>query len=141
MNILTPTRGTATILGVDSRAIGPQVLQTSATFRRIRNYPAGCGYANALTTCDRTIRAGIKSSRANCASNCDCPKRRRIIHLSHGMRLKMALACALAFRPQLLVLDEPFSGLDALVRDEVAAGFLQQAAGLTVLISSHELAR
>ena len=56
------------------------------------------------------------------------------------MRLKMALACALSFRPRLLVLDEPFSGLDALVRDEVAAGFLQQAAGLTVLISSHELA-
>jgi ABC-2 type transport system ATP-binding protein len=46
----------------------------------------------------------------------------------------------LSFRPRLLVLDEPFSGLDALVRDEVTEGFLQQAAGLTVLISSHELA-
>jgi ABC-2 type transport system ATP-binding protein len=56
------------------------------------------------------------------------------------MRLKMALACALSFRPRLLVLDEPFSGLDALVRDELAQGFLQQAVGLTVLISSHELA-
>jgi len=46
---------------------------------------------------------------------------------------------ALAFRPKLLVLDEPLSGLDTLVRDEVVNGLLQQAADTTILISSHEL--
>ena len=52
----------------------------------------------------------------------------------------MALACALPFRPQLLVLDEPFSGLDPLVRDEFMDGLLRQAGEMTVLLSSHELA-
>jgi len=58
---------------------------------------------------------------------------------SHGMRMKMSLACALPFRPKLLVLDEPFSGLDPLVRDEFMEGLLQQAGEMTILISSHEL--
>jgi ABC-2 type transport system ATP-binding protein len=55
------------------------------------------------------------------------------------MRLKMALACALPFRPKLLVLDEPLSGLDALARDEIIGGFLRQAGEMTIVISSHEL--
>ena len=67
------------------------------------------------------------------------PADRRIGALSHGMRLKLALACALPFRPRLLILDEPFSGLDALVRDEIISGFIQQLDQLSILISSHEL--
>jgi ABC-2 type transport system ATP-binding protein len=55
------------------------------------------------------------------------------------MRMKALLVGALAFRPRLLVLDEPLSGLDTLVRDEVVNGLLQQAAETTILISSHEL--
>ena len=64
---------------------------------------------------------------------------RQIGQLSHGMRMKMALACALPFRPELLILDEPFSGLDPLVRDEFMEQLLHQAGEMTVLISSHEL--
>jgi ABC-2 type transport system ATP-binding protein len=67
------------------------------------------------------------------------PLDRKIGNLSHGMRMKMSLACALPFRPKLLVLDEPFSGLDPLVRDEFMEGLLQQAGEMTILISSHEL--
>ena len=51
----------------------------------------------------------------------------------------MALACALPFRPKLLILDEPFSGLDPLVRDEFMESLIRQAGEMTVLISSHEL--
>jgi ABC-2 type transport system ATP-binding protein len=68
------------------------------------------------------------------------PPDRRIKDLSHGMRLKMALACALPFRPKLLVLDEPFSGLDPLVRDELLERLARHAGEMTILVSSHELA-
>jgi ABC-2 type transport system ATP-binding protein len=67
------------------------------------------------------------------------PPERRIGDLSHGMRMKMALACALPFRPRVLILDEPFSGLDPLVRDEFMERLLHQAGEMTILISSHEL--
>jgi ABC-2 type transport system ATP-binding protein len=53
--------------------------------------------------------------------------------------MKVALACALPFHPKLLILDEPLSGLDSLVRDEFMAGLLRQLEETTVLISSHEL--
>jgi ABC-2 type transport system ATP-binding protein len=140
MNILTPTRGSATILGVDSRAIGPQVLQNIGYVSENQELPARLRVRDCFDYLrpyyprwDRKLESALREQLR-------LPADRRIRHLSHGMRLKMALACALAFRPRLLVLDEPFSGLDALVRDEVAEGFLQQSAGLTVLISSHELA-
>jgi ABC-2 type transport system ATP-binding protein len=53
--------------------------------------------------------------------------------------MKMALMCALPYRPKLLILDEPFSGLDPLVRDEFMEGLLGQAGEMTIFISSHEL--
>jgi ABC-2 type transport system ATP-binding protein len=45
----------------------------------------------------------------------------------------------MSFRPKLLVLDEPFSGLDALTRDEMIGEFLREPREMSILISSHEL--
>ena len=67
------------------------------------------------------------------------PPSRKIGHLSHGMRVKLALVAALAFHPRLLVLDEPFAGLDPLVRDELLGSLRRRGGTLTILISSHEL--
>jgi ABC-2 type transport system ATP-binding protein len=69
----------------------------------------------------------------------ELPPDRKIRSLSHGMRMKAALASSLAYRPRLIVLDEPFTGLDALVRDELIEGVLECADGATILISSHDL--
>jgi len=140
MNVLTPTSGSATVLGVDSRALGPAVLQNIGYVSENQELPGRLRVRDCFDylrpyypSWDRKLESALRSQLR-------LPDERRIRHLSHGMRLKMALACALPFRPRLLILDEPFSGLDALVRDEVAEGFLQQASGLTVLVSSHELA-
>ena len=68
------------------------------------------------------------------------PMERKLKHLSRGMRMKAALVSSLAYRPELIVLDEPFSGLDPLVRDEFIEGLLAHAEESTILISSHDLA-
>lgn len=140
MNILTPTRGSASLLGVDSRAIGPLVLQHIGYVSENQELPGRLRVSDYFAYLRPFYPRWDRQLEESLRRQLRLPAERRIRHLSHGMRLKMALACALAFRPRLLVLDEPFSGLDALVRDEVTEGFLQQSDGLTVLISSHELA-
>jgi ABC-2 type transport system ATP-binding protein len=70
----------------------------------------------------------------------DLPRDQTIRALSRGMRMKAALVSSLAYRPKLLILDEPFSGLDAAVRDDLIAILLRGAEECTVFISSHDLA-
>ena len=139
MNILRPDRGEITVLGTPSRKLAAQDFQRIGYVSESQKPPAALtleqyfGYLRSLypmwdANLERELRAQF-----------ELPAARRIGHLSHGMRLKALLVAALAFRPKLLVLDEPLSGLDTLVRDEVVNGLLQQAADTTILISSHEL--
>jgi ABC-2 type transport system ATP-binding protein len=140
MNILDAERGDATVLGVDSRRISPRELARIGYVSENQDMPAGltvAEYLDYLRPFYNTWDAALERSLLN---RFRLPPARKIGHLSHGMRMKMALACALPFRPKLLILDEPFSGLDPLVRDEFMEGLLEQAGEMTVLISSHELA-
>jgi ABC-2 type transport system ATP-binding protein len=60
--------------------------------------------------------------------------------LSHGNQQRVQLAAALVHEPCLLVLDEPFPGLDPLGVEDMTAVLLEQAAdGVAVLLSSHQL--
>ena len=64
----------------------------------------------------------------------------RIDALSHGNQQRAQLAAALVHDPELLVLDEPFSGLDPGGVDDMSAILAERArAGVTVLFSSHQL--
>jgi ABC-2 type transport system ATP-binding protein len=67
--------------------------------------------------------------------------RKRIGTLSRGGQMKAALLCALAPRPKLLVMDEPFTGMDVLVKDELVHGLLDTAGqeGWSVLLCSHDI--
>jgi ABC-2 type transport system ATP-binding protein len=67
------------------------------------------------------------------------PLDRRLRDLSRGMRAKAALTAALASRPRLLILDEPFGGLDVVVRDQLIETIAERTPETTVLIASHEL--
>ncbi|PTY01988.1 hypothetical protein DB346_10255 [Verrucomicrobia bacterium LW23] len=66
--------------------------------------------------------------------------RQRVIQLSKGNQQKVKLVCALINKPPLLILDEPFTGLDGegslLLRDALEK---LRAAGTTMLLSSHRL--
>ncbi len=70
------------------------------------------------------------------------PLDRKIKHCSLGEQRKLSLLLSLAYRPELLILDEPFSGLDVLVKDEFLSGLLEltQQNEWSVFFSTHDIA-
>jgi ABC-2 type transport system ATP-binding protein len=69
----------------------------------------------------------------------DEPKK-LVVEYSHGMKKKLSLACALIHRPEILFLDEPFEGIDAIASRTLKDLLLRLTArGLTVFLTSHVL--
>jgi ABC-type multidrug transport system ATPase subunit len=139
MNILRPAAGRSEVLGTDSRRLSPREFAQIGYVSENQEMPEWMtvGYfmeywRHFYPTWDRALAAELMRQF-------DLPLNRKLRHLSHGMRMKAALASSLAYRPRLIVLDEPFTGLDALVRDELIEGFLPRAENTTIFISSHDL--
>lgn len=139
MNILQPSRGTAKVLGVDSRKLSPKELSRIGYVSENQEMPLALTVGEYLDYLRPFYPKWDRALEQMLRAQLRLPSDRKIGNLSHGMRMKMALACALPFHPELLVLDEPFNGLDPLVRDELMEGMLGQAGQMTIFMSSHDL--
>ncbi len=142
--LLPVVRGEAVVLGVDLR-----VDRTS-----VRRRVGMLGHANGLYL-DLTVGENVRFWGATVGATAEeiqSALRRQgiaerlvdvpVARLSAGQRRRTALACLIARRAQLWLLDEPHAGLDAQARDELDAT-LRDAAdhGATVMVASHELER
>ena len=141
MNILPPSSGRALVLGTDSRRLGPGELTRIGYVSETQELPLWMTVAEFLEYCRPLYPTWDDAFCRALVEDFDLPLGVRIRRLSRGMRVKAALVSALAYRPQLLVLDEPFSGLDPVVRDDLVHGVLQRAGAerWSVLVSSHDL--
>jgi ABC-2 type transport system ATP-binding protein len=141
VNIVRPSSGRATVLGVDSTRIGPQDLASIGYVSENQQLPAWMTVEELLAYCRPFYPSWDPSLCRKLVADFDLPLRMKIGRLSRGMRIKAALVSSLAYRPRLLILDEPFSGLDPVVRDDLVHGVLELAGQeqWTVFISSHDL--
>jgi ABC-2 type transport system ATP-binding protein len=140
LDLLHPTSGTATIFGLDSRR------DSRAIRARLGNLPGDFAYDSRLTGRDLVsylaeLRGMDDLGRAGAlAERFQADMDRPLGELSRGNRQKIGLVQAAFHDPELLVLDEPSSGLDPLMQEEFLAFVAEERGrGHTVFLSSHEL--
>ena len=141
MGMLSPTAGEARVLGMDPFAEPVRVKQrvgyvpeTHHIYRWMRVEEV-VGFCRSLYESwnDRTYRQMLDLFALD--------PRKKVKHLSKGMLVKLALLLAVSHDPEVLVLDEPMSGLDPIAREEFLDGVLRTICdrGQTVLFSTHTL--
>jgi ABC-2 type transport system ATP-binding protein len=140
MNILAPNGGRCELLGADSRKLGPAGLAQIGYVSENQEMPDWMTVGFFLAFLRPFYPDWDTGLENELVGQFQLPLDRKLAHLSRGVRMKAALASSLAYRPRLIILDEPFTGLDALVRDELIEGLLARAENTTILISSHDLA-
>ena len=141
VNLLYPTSGDAQILGVDSRKLGEKQLAQLGYVSENQKLPLWMTVRELLDYCRPFYPTWDRGLERDLLRQLVLPVDRKLKHLSRGMLMKAALLSSLAYRPKLLILDEPFSGLDPLSRDELVKGIIEVSAtgNWTVLVSSHDI--
>jgi ABC-2 type transport system ATP-binding protein len=140
MNIQRASAGRAEVFGKDSRRISAGTFQQIGYVSENQEQQEWMTVAYLMAYLKPFYPTWDDARAEELLRQFELPRDRKLRHLSHGMRVKAALASSLAYRPRLIVLDEPFTGLDPLVRDEFIEGLLERADGATIFISSHDLA-
>lgn len=145
--LLAPTSGTMRILGEDMS--NPS--QAREVKRRVGVVPENLALFDNLTAREfltfigRMYRLPLDTIRTRCQEllammNLETEEKKLTLEYSHGMKKKLALAAALLPDPQLLFLDEPFEGVDAVssrVLRDTLKRFVKR--GTTVFLTSHVL--
>jgi ABC-2 type transport system ATP-binding protein len=139
MNILHASSGRAQILDWDSRDLAGTAFCSIGYVSENQKLPEWMTVKDFLAYVRYFYPAWDRDLERDLVKRFDLPPKRKLKKLSRGMRMKVALASSLAYRPRVLVMDEPFSGLDPLVRDELIECIVQRAGETTSLISSHDL--
>jgi ABC-2 type transport system ATP-binding protein len=141
VNILEPSSGEATVMGTPSTKLGPAQFQKIGYVSESQELPEWMTVTELLAYCKPTYPSWDDAFCKFLLRQLDLEPEQKIKHLSRGMKAKAALLSSLAYRPRLLILDEPFGGLDALVREEFIRGILELTGQdrWTVLMASHEI--
>jgi ABC-2 type transport system ATP-binding protein len=141
--LIAPTRGTATIFGI--KAPSPEAMGRVGflpenpyvyAYLTPREFVTLCARLNGVGGAGLTKKVEAILERTGVAYAMD----RAVRTMSKGMLQRVGLAAALVHEPELLILDEPMSGLDPLGRKEVRDIILaERKAGRTVFFSTHIL--
>lgn len=139
---LAPDSGSARVLGLDPAREGPAVRARTGYVPERIELPSWMRARDWLAFLAPFYASWSADEERRLLQLFELEPAERVAALSRGNRAKLALIGALAHRPELLLLDEPFSGLDVAVRRAIATaviGHLREE-GRTVLLVSHSIA-
>jgi ABC-2 type transport system ATP-binding protein len=139
MNLMRPSAGRAEVMGVDSTRIGATELAQIGYVSENQKLPEWMRLDYFLDYCRAFYPSWDPALATELIRSFELPLDRRLRAFSRGMKMKAALAVSLAYRPRLIVLDEPFSGLDILVREQLIRSIVDATPEATILLASHDL--
>lgn len=141
LRMLPPTSGTASVLGKLSAKIEQSDFQRIGYVSENQQLPEGITAAQLFAYCRRIYRGWDQHFCKKLCAELDLPLNRPLGKCSRGQSMKALLISSIAFSPELLIMDEPFSGLDPLTREEFASGLISVAGegDWSMLISSHDV--
>lgn len=141
LGLLRSTAGRATVLGRDAWRDGPAIRADVGYLAGDVRFYDGLTGMQTLKFLDGVRGGRSQAEIRRLAALFELPLQRRVRNYSRGMKQKLGLIQALMHRPKLMILDEPTTALDPLVRQVLFKELRAVAAeGRTVLFSSHTLA-
>jgi len=141
MGLLRPQRGSVSVFGLDPVSHPTGVLAHVGYLSELNELPEWMRVEELIRFTRSFYRGWDDSYAASLQQLFELDPSQQIQELSKGQRARVGLLLALAYRPKLLVLDEPSSGLDPLVRRDILRAVIETVTqdGRTVLFSSHLL--
>jgi ABC-2 type transport system ATP-binding protein len=141
LNLAAQDRGSLSVLGMDTRQHSLLIRRRVGYVPENRAFTPGFTVKRVLELFQGISETWDKELQNRLLSDFNLPPTRKVRELSRGMTGQLALILALSPRPDLLILDEPVSGLDPVMRREFMRNILAEVAdrGQTVLLSSHNL--
>jgi ABC-2 type transport system ATP-binding protein len=141
LGLLRPQTGTVRVFGLDPIADPVGTLGRIGYLSEDRDLPEWMRVCELMRYTQAFFPRWDEAYAEELREAFDLDPNARIKNLSRGQRARAGLLAALAHRPELLVLDEPSSGLDPVVRRDILGAIIRTIAdeGRTVLFSSHLL--
>jgi len=140
MNLVRPSKGEAWMLGSSAEFLRGERLERIGYVSENQKMPDWMTVRSYMSYWRPFYPTWDRALEEKLTQGFELPVKQKLKSLSRGARMKASLVSVLAYRPKLIVLDEPLSGLDPLVRDELMEGLLEMAGAATILFSSHDLA-
>jgi ABC-2 type transport system ATP-binding protein len=141
LGLLRAEQGSVRVFGLDPVANPPGVLSRIGYLSETRDLPGWMRVNELLRYAQAFYPKWDESYAESLRKQFALEPEAKIKTLSRGELAKAALLVALAYRPEMLVLDEPSSGLDPVVRRDILEAIVRTVAdeGRTVFFSSHLL--
>lgn len=135
-----PTCGSVRVFGLDPRENAEKVRSRIGFVSSNHPFPKWMRVSELLSFVRAFYARWNRDFELELVEKLSINLKKRIRELSTGMLARVAILVAIAHEPDLLILDEPFTGLDAVTRDEIqrlTKRFLDQRSNRVLLLATH----
>jgi ABC-2 type transport system ATP-binding protein len=139
--IIRPSSGSSALFGQDSQKLRPVDWQKIGYVSENQELYEWMTVEELIAFTAKLYPGWDREFERYLIAKLELPMTRRISKCSRGEKVKLALLLAMAFRPKLILLDEPFAGLDPLARSEFLDTLLEVTAqsDWSVFFSTHDI--